>query len=286
MEDHLRFAVCYWHSFAWDGFDIFGAGTLDRPWHPTFAPGVDPMAAAEAEDGRRLRVLRQARRAVLLLPRPRHRTRGRDVQGVGGNLDEMVDVAAEHQQRTGVRAAVGHGQPVLQPALPGRRGDQPRPRGVRLRGRAGRPLPRGDAPSGRRTTTCCGAAARATRRCSTPTSSASSTSSARFLSMVVEHKQRIGFEGTILHRAEAVRADQAPVRLRRRRGVRVPAALRPRRRDQGQHRGQPRHARRATTSPTRSPRRSTPGSSARSTPTPATTGSAGTSTASRCRSSR
>ena len=30
MEDHLRFAVCYWHSFAWDGFDIFGAGTMDR----------------------------------------------------------------------------------------------------------------------------------------------------------------------------------------------------------------------------------------------------------------
>src|SRR4026209_1519691 len=46
MEDHLRFAVCSWHSFAWDGFDIFGAGTLDRPWHPTFNPGADPIAAA------------------------------------------------------------------------------------------------------------------------------------------------------------------------------------------------------------------------------------------------
>src|SRR5690606_18743996 len=32
MRDHLRFAVCYWHSFNWDGFDIFGDGTLDRPW--------------------------------------------------------------------------------------------------------------------------------------------------------------------------------------------------------------------------------------------------------------
>ena len=46
MRDQLRFAVCYWHSFAWDGFDIFGAGTLDRPWHPTFAGNADPMAAA------------------------------------------------------------------------------------------------------------------------------------------------------------------------------------------------------------------------------------------------
>ena len=24
MEDHLRFAVCYWHSFCWNGFDPFG----------------------------------------------------------------------------------------------------------------------------------------------------------------------------------------------------------------------------------------------------------------------
>ena len=46
MADHLRFAVCYWHSFSWDGFDIFGGGTLDRPWHPSFAGGVDPLDAA------------------------------------------------------------------------------------------------------------------------------------------------------------------------------------------------------------------------------------------------
>jgi len=32
MRDWLRFAVCYWHSFNWPGSDIFGAGTLPRPW--------------------------------------------------------------------------------------------------------------------------------------------------------------------------------------------------------------------------------------------------------------
>ena len=32
MEDHLRMAVCYWHTFCWDGFDIFGQGTFDREW--------------------------------------------------------------------------------------------------------------------------------------------------------------------------------------------------------------------------------------------------------------
>ena len=43
MEEHLRFAVCYWHTFCWNGFDIFGAGTFDRPWHDN----ADGHAAAE-----------------------------------------------------------------------------------------------------------------------------------------------------------------------------------------------------------------------------------------------
>ncbi len=32
MEEHLRFAVAYWHSFAWPGNDPFGGQTFDRPW--------------------------------------------------------------------------------------------------------------------------------------------------------------------------------------------------------------------------------------------------------------
>jgi len=34
MEDHLRFAVCYWHSFVWPGNDPFGGQTFERPWFP------------------------------------------------------------------------------------------------------------------------------------------------------------------------------------------------------------------------------------------------------------
>ena len=32
LEDHLRFAVAYWHSFAWEGGDPFGGPTFMRPW--------------------------------------------------------------------------------------------------------------------------------------------------------------------------------------------------------------------------------------------------------------
>lgn len=34
MVDHLRWAVAYWHSFHWSGNDQFGAGTIQRPWLP------------------------------------------------------------------------------------------------------------------------------------------------------------------------------------------------------------------------------------------------------------
>ncbi|PSL20928.1 xylose isomerase [Shimia abyssi] len=42
MEDHLRFAIAYWHSFAWEGGDPFGGQTFERPWHPQ-----DQMATAK-----------------------------------------------------------------------------------------------------------------------------------------------------------------------------------------------------------------------------------------------
>ncbi|MDP3960181.1 MAG: xylose isomerase [Pseudorhodobacter sp.] len=32
MKDHLRFAVAWWHSFAWPGGDPFGGQTFERPW--------------------------------------------------------------------------------------------------------------------------------------------------------------------------------------------------------------------------------------------------------------
>lgn len=32
MEDHLRVAIAYWHSFCWPGGDPFGGQTFDRPW--------------------------------------------------------------------------------------------------------------------------------------------------------------------------------------------------------------------------------------------------------------
>jgi xylose isomerase len=42
MEDHLRLAACFWHGFCWPGSDMFGGGLFDRPW----LRGANDSAAA------------------------------------------------------------------------------------------------------------------------------------------------------------------------------------------------------------------------------------------------
>ena len=42
MAEHLRFAVCYWHTLCWPGLDPFGGDTFNRQWHHM----ADDMAAA------------------------------------------------------------------------------------------------------------------------------------------------------------------------------------------------------------------------------------------------
>ena len=81
MEDHLRPGVCFWHSFAWAGVDMFGIGTLDRPW---LAGSVDPMDAARTKMAVAFEFFDEDRHPVLLLPRPGRRARRRDASRSSG----------------------------------------------------------------------------------------------------------------------------------------------------------------------------------------------------------
>ena len=103
MEDHLRFAVCYWHSFAWTGGDPFGGDTFERPWFQ----GGTPLAQAE----------RKADAAFDFFARlgaPYYCFHDRDVAPEGdtprksdANFKHMVDRLAAHQQRTGMKLLWG-----------------------------------------------------------------------------------------------------------------------------------------------------------------------------------
>ena len=93
MAEQLRFAVAYWHSFNSEGIDIFGAGTLDRPW---LDPSRDPMDAAKEK-------MEAAFEFVSKLGAPFYCFHDRDIAPEGStfaescrNFDEMVDLAGEH----------------------------------------------------------------------------------------------------------------------------------------------------------------------------------------------
>ena len=104
MEDHLRPGVCFWHSFAWPGVDMFGLGTMDRPW---LAGSVDPMDAARTK-------MAVAFEFFTKIGIPFYCFHDRDVAPEGAsfaefrdNLDALTDDAAGYQERTGVRLLWG-----------------------------------------------------------------------------------------------------------------------------------------------------------------------------------
>jgi xylose isomerase len=104
MEDHLRIAVCLWHSFNWPGSDVFGSGTFDRPW---LAATDDPMAAAAAK-------LEAAFEFVDKLGVPFYCFHDRDIAPEGrtfaesrSNLEAMAAQAEAHMARTGIRLLWG-----------------------------------------------------------------------------------------------------------------------------------------------------------------------------------
>jgi len=103
MKDHLRFSVTYWHTFRGMGADMFGVGTALRPWED----GTNSVEMAK----KRARVAFQFMEKLGV---PFYAFHDRDVAPEGKslresnkNLDAVVKVLKEEQQRTGIRLLWG-----------------------------------------------------------------------------------------------------------------------------------------------------------------------------------
>jgi xylose isomerase len=103
MREHLRFAVCYWHTFRGTGSDPFGPGTMQRPWDD----GSNSLENAK----KRVRV---AFDFIEKLGAPFYCFHDRDVAPEGRtlaesnkNLDAVVKVLNEEQNRTGIKLLWG-----------------------------------------------------------------------------------------------------------------------------------------------------------------------------------
>jgi xylose isomerase len=103
MKDHLRFAVCYWHTFRGTGSDPFGPGCAVRPWED----GTDSVDMA-------VKRVRVAFEFMEKLGVPFYCFHDRDVAPEGKNLaetnqnlDTVVKALKEEQQRTGIQLLWG-----------------------------------------------------------------------------------------------------------------------------------------------------------------------------------
>ncbi|MEM7324160.1 MAG: xylose isomerase [Actinomycetota bacterium] len=193
MEEHLRFAACYWHSFAWDGSDIFGHGTMDRPW----IGQADEMAAARAKMDAAFEFFDKLGIPFWCFHDVDIAPPGRDFAETTRRLEAMVDYAGHQMDRTGVQLLWGTANLFAHPRYQA--------------GAATNPDPEVFARAAAQVKVCL----EATHRLGganyvlwggregydtllNTDMAAEQEQLARFLSLVIEHKGKIGFDGLIL----------------------------------------------------------------------------------------
>ncbi len=194
MEDHLRIGVCLWHSFAWPGTDMFGAGTLDRPW---LARGLDSMAAARMK-------MAAAFEFLAKLGVPYYCFHDLDVAPAGGsfaefkaNLDALADDAAGYQERTGVRLLWGTANLFTHPRYAAGASTNPDPEVFAYAAAQVKNMLEVTQRLGGTNYVLWGGREGYDTLLNTDLRR-EGAQLARFLHLVAEHKHRIGFEGTLL----------------------------------------------------------------------------------------
>jgi len=194
MEDHLRIGVCFWHSFAWDGRDMFGLGTLDRPW---LEASADPMTAARAK-------MAAAFEFFTKLGIPWYCFHDRDVAPEGdsfaefaANLDALVDDALGYQERTGVRLLWGTANLFSHPRYQAGASTNPDPEVFAFAAAQVKHMLEVTQRLGGANYVLWGGREGYDTLLNTDLRR-EGAQLARFLHLVAEHKHKIGFEGTLL----------------------------------------------------------------------------------------
>lgn len=102
MEEHLRFAAAYWHSFAWEGGDPFGGRTFDRPWYPQ-----DNMDLAKKKVDIAFEMFTALGVPYYCFHDADVRPEGKNFAENTANLNAIVDLFEKKQAETGVKLLWG-----------------------------------------------------------------------------------------------------------------------------------------------------------------------------------
>ena len=214
MEDHLRPGVCFWHSFAWPGVDMFGArddgSAVARRLRRPDGRRPDEDGRRPSSSSRRSASRSTASTTGTSRPKARRFAEFRD------NLDALADDAAGYQERTGVRLLWGTANLFTHPRYQAGAATNPDPEVFAYAAAQVKHMLEVTQRLGGENYVLWGGREGYDTLLNTDLAR-EGAQLARFLHLVAEHKHRIGFERPAPDRAEADGADQAPVRLRRRR---------------------------------------------------------------------
>ncbi len=107
MEDHLRFAVCYWHTFTWPGSDPFGGLTFERPWFDDLNPSSDPMTNAKLKADVAFEMFAKLGVPYFCFHDADVRPEGSSFAENTRNLNEIIDYFEQKMADTGTRLLWG-----------------------------------------------------------------------------------------------------------------------------------------------------------------------------------
>ncbi|WP_019616016.1 xylose isomerase [Psychromonas ossibalaenae] len=124
MKEHLRFAACYWHNFCWNGSDVFGAGTFERPWQQSNNQMEIARMKADAafEFFSKLNVPYYCFHDTDVAPE------GSSLKEYVNNFSEMVDVLEQKQEETGLKLLWGTANAFSNPRYMSGAGSNPDPK--------------------------------------------------------------------------------------------------------------------------------------------------------------
>lgn len=104
MREHLRFAVCWWHSFSWHGSDVFGAPTRQPTW---VVAGDNPLQRAERQAAAAFEFVSKLGVDFFTFHDRDVAPEGADFAESQDNFRRLVDVLERHMASSGVQLLWG-----------------------------------------------------------------------------------------------------------------------------------------------------------------------------------